>query len=242
MQNTLAIISCKAGKQSYKCSVREMYWPSALFRKQVEFVENHYSSWAVLSAKYGLVFPTDIIEPYNLTLTSNHNNTMIMSNYESLSSSQKKEWAENIKESLLSYLNSFDQIDAYVSQAYAFALKKIPQIRLLKVNAAGPGLFKSLSKWSLIANSKDSVEDLISQRMLISLEEKGDRVPSSYSQDVRKEVIWVHATEGLFQGSSLDLAKKYGLDSANLKNVAIGRAKSSYGWKLYTTEMRTSEL
>jgi hypothetical protein len=41
---------------------------SQLFRKSVAWADAHGHAWAVLSARHGLLMPTDVICPYNVTL------------------------------------------------------------------------------------------------------------------------------------------------------------------------------
>jgi len=66
----IAIISCKKLKQTYPCSVREMYSKSPLFRSQLKFCELvGYDEIYVMSVKYGLVGLDDVIKPYDLTLS-----------------------------------------------------------------------------------------------------------------------------------------------------------------------------
>ena len=77
---TLGLISCTQLKQNYPCKASEMYLPSDLFSKAYAYAEKNYDFVAILSAKYGVLFPNDEIEPYDLTL----NNMRIQ---------QRREWA-----------------------------------------------------------------------------------------------------------------------------------------------------
>lgn len=64
----LGLISCTKSKQTYPCPAGEMYQPSSLFRKAYGYATKCYDSVGILSAKYGLLLPEDLIEPYELTL------------------------------------------------------------------------------------------------------------------------------------------------------------------------------
>lgn len=65
----IALVGCTKRKKSEACPAREMYQESDLFQKVVKYVELHeFDSWYILSAKYGLVHPDLIIQPYDLTL------------------------------------------------------------------------------------------------------------------------------------------------------------------------------
>jgi len=80
---SLGLISCSSLKQDYPCKASEMYQASDLFKKAYSYATKNYDFVAILSAKYGLLFPDDKIEPYDLTL-----NTM--------KSQPRKNWAEKV--------------------------------------------------------------------------------------------------------------------------------------------------
>lgn len=80
---TLGLISCTKKKQNYPCKASEMYSASDLFSKAYAYCKKNYDQIAILSAKYGLVFPDDVIEPYNLTLNK-------------MSTEEVKAWSERV--------------------------------------------------------------------------------------------------------------------------------------------------
>jgi len=84
---TLGLISCTKKKQNYPCKAIEMYSASDLFRKAYAYAVKKYDFVAILSAKYGLLFPDDKIEPYDLTLKD-------------MSSKEVKEWSEKVFDQL----------------------------------------------------------------------------------------------------------------------------------------------
>ncbi|NLM00831.1 MAG: hypothetical protein GX220_05190 [Treponema sp.] len=62
------LISCTQSKRTYKCKAKDMYLGS-LFIKSYKYAEQEKADRIfILSAKYGLVKPDEIIEPYNQTL------------------------------------------------------------------------------------------------------------------------------------------------------------------------------
>ena len=76
----LCLVSCVAKKLPRSAPARELY-TSDLFRKMRGLVEARGWPWFILSAKYGLVAPGQVIEPYEKTL-----NTM--------RSAERRDWAE----------------------------------------------------------------------------------------------------------------------------------------------------
>ena len=68
--NPLVIISCGAKKQSTACQAMDMYVGS-YFKAALRFAmaTTDISNIRILSAKYGLIKATDIIEPYEMRIS-----------------------------------------------------------------------------------------------------------------------------------------------------------------------------
>jgi len=67
---TIGLVSCTRSKLHHEALARELYMPSALFRKARAYCEQTYDEWYVLSAKYGLVHPATKLDPYDVTLNN----------------------------------------------------------------------------------------------------------------------------------------------------------------------------
>jgi hypothetical protein len=68
---TIALIGCSKRKLGHSAPARELY-QGTLFKYSVRYVEQVLGiKWAVLSTKYGLVFPEEVIEPYSCSFSSN---------------------------------------------------------------------------------------------------------------------------------------------------------------------------
>ncbi|MCK4872833.1 MAG: hypothetical protein KAS72_08925 [Phycisphaerales bacterium] len=80
--STIALVSCVKSKRSSDSPARDLY-TSALFRKMRAYAERNADGWYVLSAKYGLVHPGTIIEPYELTLKT-------------MSRAERRAWADAV--------------------------------------------------------------------------------------------------------------------------------------------------
>ncbi len=65
--NFHALISCSKTKSGHRDTARNMY-ASPLYRKSVLLAESWGLTFSILSAKYGLLHPDQVIEPYDLTL------------------------------------------------------------------------------------------------------------------------------------------------------------------------------
>lgn len=64
----VGLVSCTKSKLPRAAPAKDLYSPSALFRGQRAYVERTCDRWFILSAKYGLVDPDHVIEPYEQTL------------------------------------------------------------------------------------------------------------------------------------------------------------------------------
>ena len=64
----IALVSCVKSKRSHRCKAGEMY-TSSLFQKMMAYAETLNTKRVfILSAKYGLLDPDDMIDPYEQTL------------------------------------------------------------------------------------------------------------------------------------------------------------------------------
>jgi hypothetical protein len=64
---TVFLVSCVGAKQTMAGPAKDLYI-SDWFRKARRYVERRNGVWFILSAKYGLISPEQVIEPYDCTL------------------------------------------------------------------------------------------------------------------------------------------------------------------------------
>jgi hypothetical protein len=64
---TIYLVSCVSKKKNATLPAKTLY-DSEWFRKARSYVESTGKTWYILSAKYGLIEPDSLIEPYNQTL------------------------------------------------------------------------------------------------------------------------------------------------------------------------------
>jgi hypothetical protein len=83
---TVYWISCVSQKRSSPAAARDLY-VSDWFVKARRYVESTEAPWFILSAKYGLIEPGQVIEPYELTLNN-------------LSVTDRRRWAVRVHEQL----------------------------------------------------------------------------------------------------------------------------------------------
>jgi hypothetical protein len=102
-----------------------MYSASNLFKKAYQYATRHYDKVVILSAKYGLLFPEDEIEPYDLTLNR-------------MSIKQCKEWANNVFEQMTKRLDLEKIRIAYFHAGKRYREYLIPKLELRGVKCIVP--------------------------------------------------------------------------------------------------------
>lgn len=100
----LFLVSCVKTKLSEPAAARELY-VSDWFRKARACVERDGGAWRILSAKYGLVHPDDVIRPYEKTL-----NTMRVA--------ERRVWARDVLKALEPCLANADTVVFFAGERY----------------------------------------------------------------------------------------------------------------------------
>lgn len=64
----VGLVGCTKSKLSRRARAEDLYSLSAMFRGRRAFVAQSCDRWFVLSAKHGVLAPSDELEPYDVTL------------------------------------------------------------------------------------------------------------------------------------------------------------------------------
>lgn len=64
----VGLVGCTKSKLSRRARGEDLYSPSAMFRGRRAFVAQSCDRWFILSAKHGVLAPSDELEPYDVTL------------------------------------------------------------------------------------------------------------------------------------------------------------------------------
>jgi cytoplasmic iron level regulating protein YaaA (DUF328/UPF0246 family) len=100
--------------------------PSSLFSKARTYIESkNYDAWFILSAKYGLLKPTDSISPYDQTLNK-------------MRAIEIKEWSNKVFNKLIKY--SPTRIDFYAGEKYRKYLIPLIESKEITYNIPLKGL------------------------------------------------------------------------------------------------------
>lgn len=126
-----------------------MYQASDLFKKAYSYASKNYDLVAILSAKYGLLFPDDEIEPYDLTLNA-------------MGARQRREWAEKVFSQMKARLKlrDFDKVFFHAGKKYREHL--IPKLEDLGIRCEVPlehfGIGEQMAWYN--ARASDSVRSM----------------------------------------------------------------------------------
>ena len=88
---TIFLVSCASEKLRGPEKAKDIYMPSALFRKSRAYVESTGKPWFILSAKYGLLDIEKRIYRYNKTLNN-------------MPKEKRREWAQKVLKDLIPHL------------------------------------------------------------------------------------------------------------------------------------------
>lgn len=218
----LAVVNCKSKKKDYKCAAEEMYSLSFQFRAQIEFIKEYYEDYVILSTKYGIIFPTTIIEPYEMSLSKGAR----LKNTPGLDEHELNEWSTTVSEQLKMFSRSYDAIDLHISNQYLKPIKgvlDIPNVNWVK-QPVNPGLVK-VRYAEVLNNFKNGVS--------VDLDKIGEK---RASKDPEIERWWYHPNHGSFFGFSRNLKKQYPIvDEGNATRVSRGITQHTCGWVINET-------
>ncbi|SRR6266478_2356864 len=103
-RDSLYLISCVSRKQFKPMRARDLYC-SDWFLKVRAYVEALDARWLILSAKYGVVDPDEVIAPYEVTLNS-------------MGTGERREWAHRVTAQLRSRCHRGDTVVILAGESY----------------------------------------------------------------------------------------------------------------------------
>lgn len=129
---SIYLITCVKTKRDEKSPASELY-VSSNFKKLKALAAKRADRWYILSAKYGLLKPDQVVEPYELTL-----NTM--------SKAERRSWASKVFQQLTKEISPGDSITILAGKKYWDEL--VPLLESSGYETATPLKGVTLFKWS----------------------------------------------------------------------------------------------
>lgn len=100
----IAIIACGKAKIKGKHQAKDLYVGN-FFKQCLKVASTKYDAYYIVSAKYGLLKPVDVIEDYDFKLTK-------------LSERQKKQWGFNVAQQINQTIESTNEITFLLGKCY----------------------------------------------------------------------------------------------------------------------------
>ena len=104
MSKTIALVACVSKKNKSPMSARDLYI-SDWFLKASAYADRISDQWFILTAKYGLLDPDDVIDPYDETLNK-------------MPVKARRDWAVRVQDELIPQLNYGDQLVILAGMKY----------------------------------------------------------------------------------------------------------------------------
>lgn len=118
-KQAVCVIGCGAEKMADPCEAVDMYVGS-LFKAASRYARQHHpGNWLIISAKYGILLPTDIIEPYEKCLARDEDVRQLSSLIKHRDQFEK-----------LGYTPETHRIEAHCGKLYLYALRGVYLDRL----------------------------------------------------------------------------------------------------------------
>lgn len=128
--NLIGLISCVSKKKSIPSKACDLYI-SPLFQKSKKYAQQRCEKYMILSAKYGLLNPQELIEPYNMTLND-------------LNKSERQSWADKVFLKLKENLTKETKIIFLAGENYRHFLEK--KIQDFGIDTATPLINMSIGE------------------------------------------------------------------------------------------------
>lgn len=126
MTRVISIVQCVSKKRKTPQPARNLY-TSQLFENAAMYAEKISDEWFIISAKYGLVRPSDVLEPYDLTLKN-------------MSAFERRQWAKSVFSDLKPCLQATDTVVILAGVIYRKDLLKMIEGLGCKVEVPMKGL------------------------------------------------------------------------------------------------------
>jgi hypothetical protein len=101
----VGLISCSKLKLDVRCEASILYSKSNLFKKASNYAEKNYDKWYILSAKYNLIKPDEMIDTYDLSLNN-------------MNKRERMDWASTTFNMILMEIDSRTQVYFHCGEVY----------------------------------------------------------------------------------------------------------------------------
>jgi len=169
----LYLVSCVGQKRKERCAARDLY-TSPWFVKARAYVEARQAPWFILSAKYGLVHPDEVIEPYEATLNE-------------MRIGARRLWADDVLRDLSPRIVPGTRVTFLAGEKYRDHLRPALEAREVEVEVPMEGLTIGRQLSWLDAQAVPAIQPAAGPRSSIGeLMAEGAREPSTRREDLER--------------------------------------------------------
>jgi len=128
----VGLISCTKSKHRMHAEAKKVYHKSNLFKKAFAYAEKNYDKVYIISAKHGLIEPSTVIGPYDVTVLK-------------MSKEEKENWGREVASQIIVTIPRDSTLYFHMGVAYREAI--IPKLGIkyeIEIPLAGLGIGKQL--------------------------------------------------------------------------------------------------
>ncbi len=233
----VGLVGCVSTKAPSAAQAKDLY-TSTLFRGRRDWVEKTCDAWFILSAKYGLVLPTQVIDPYEVSLTD-------------APIEFKHDWADHVTRQLRAVLGDLSHYDFEIHAGSAYRdFGLVQQLKaagaLVLVPAEGLRVGSQLELYRINSSHEHTREDSMAVHPAhsththhrSSYNEIGRRLLEVEDESVSLSMVDLEEIIGRFLPNS---ARAYREWWANTERSPQARGWLSAGWRVEAVD-REREL
>ena len=169
----LCIIACGKNKRKVKSKASELYIGTSFVVRR-DWAKSNFENWCILSAKYGIVFPDDILDPYDVSIKD-------------LSNEQRKRLFEKSLMIIQNNLPSVNHFYLILPAGYAEFSKYLDRIGDVIFPTKGlQG--RQILHFLLTGNTKKVDRNKILDKIVLSFEQGRGYQRKDIIQEIRKEL------------------------------------------------------
>lgn len=124
MEEFVGFISCSGQKLDKPCEAQNLYC-SPLFRLSKSVIERTVGMWFILSAKYGLLRPNEVVAPYDKNLAT-------------MNAAAREQWSELVRPMIQRVVGD-KTIVSFCYESYAGAFVGLPNKLIEPLKGLGQG-------------------------------------------------------------------------------------------------------
>lgn len=235
----IGLVGCVKTKWIHPAPAQDLYI-STLFKGRRKYVENSCDRWFVLSAKHGLVNPSEVIEPYDVALTEKSNTYRV-------------DWSRQVVKQIQDELGELFDVTFEIHAGAAYRNYGLLEGLLdLGARVEVPTGDQRLGKLLSFYSDENPHIDLMTSKPgkpashlpKVKRSRNGYEAIGEYLSTIKGDAVLLtfEEIEYLISGSLPRSASTYGVWWANSETNPQSRGWVPYGWKVHRIKVEEREV